>query len=174
MIVLNIIFDTIEYNIKFIIDNQCCVEIKRLHIDENTTIPLYNLEKLDEISTLVAGQYIITDVVMPTFVDLITDHIIKYYIFKLNVDQNSVETRYISLEGDNLVVPFFISDNTPDDDIDKLTKKQMEFASIYNDFILENKGLFWEDTIDILYQNGYLTDFLCIINIERKLLGVTT
>lgn len=169
---LNIYSDTVEYGVKFVIDGQVCVEINRVGIDEYSNLPIYNLQKIDEIQTLANGSYIITDIMMPSIIELISNYINKYLIFKNKLTEDSIEVKYWSTSGEEVEIPFFISDNTIDSDIDNLTKKQMEFMSIYHEFLHDNKGMIWEETIHLLQQTNYLVDFLCMLNIERKLLGV--
>lgn len=169
--ILSIYSNTIDYSVKFTIGDQVCAELKKIGTDKHVELPIYNLDRIDEISTLVNGKYAISDIVMPVFIDLVSDRIVKYFSFKNNCSTDLIDVRYFSptQETDFL---FFISDNTLDEEINILTKKQAEFASIYHDFSCENGGIIWEDTIGVLQQAGYLTDFLCVLNIERKLLGV--
>lgn len=161
--------DTINFAVNFHIDNEgLAISLKRFGIDDRTSLPIYQLTCHLDNSLLPNGNYIVTDIAMSMFITIVTNLIKKYLIFQ-GTNEESIEIKYYNTSQEETKIPLFVSDNTQDAEIDVLIRRQIQFGSLWEDFQHPDRNMIWEDTIEYLVGSDYLVDFLCLVNIERKI-----
>ncbi len=168
MPIVNVYSNTIEYSVTFTLDDVLALSLKRKDIDERSEFPVYALTSHLDGSILPNGDYTLTDVAMSTFVHILVSMFKKQLIFRGNKEE-SITINYFNTSGQETPVPFFISDQTDDEQVNILIQKQLEFRALWEHFTEPERNKIWGDTINYLLESDYLNDFFCLVNIEREI-----